>query len=57
MKYKFLHLPKTAGTAIKSTLIKNYKKHTDVFLKSNIEGLYFCNHTQIHKCGRNITNF
>lgn len=49
IKIKFLHTPKTGGTAIKSTLVKNYTKHVGVFLKSKIEGLYFCHHSEIHK--------
>jgi hypothetical protein len=49
MEYKVLHLPKTGGTTLKSTLINDYRRHNNVYLKSNIEGLYFCNHEERYK--------
>jgi len=46
---KILHLPKTGGTVLKSTLVKNYKKHNSRYLQSTIDNVYFCNHNEIHK--------
>lgn len=49
MKIKFLHPPKTGGTAIKSTLVNNYTSQSGSYLKSKIDGLYFCHHHEIHQ--------
>jgi len=47
MKYKVLHLPKTGGTTLKSTLIKGYKIHEQKYIPSSIiNGLYFCDHDE-----------
>jgi len=49
IKTKILHLPKTGGTVLKSTLVKNYTIHNRTHMPSIIDGVYFCNHTEIHK--------
>lgn len=50
MKYKFLHIPKTGGTIIKSTLIPNYKKHPaqKPFLSTKIPDFFISDHEQIY---------
>jgi hypothetical protein len=43
--YKFLHLPKTGLTSIKSTLIDDYKIHKGKFMQSTvIKNLFFSDH-------------
>lgn len=45
---KILHIPKTGGTAIKSSLIDGYRRHTPEtpFLNTKIDGLYISDHDQ-----------
>ncbi len=41
MKYKVLHIPKTGGTALKSSLIPNYRSQNSKYLESLIKGVFF----------------
>lgn len=45
---KILHIPKTGGTTLKSSLIDGYKRHSsgEKYLKTKIPELYFCDHSQ-----------
>ena len=57
MKYKILHLPKTGGTALKSSLIPGYKIHDKKYMKSIIPEVYFCDHNEFYKNDKYIYVF
>lgn len=44
MEIKILHVPRTGGTTLKSSLIDGYRVHRGIYLKTKIDGVYFCDH-------------